>query len=878
MFGHIFSPRLARTAIALFAALILLFTNRTPAHAGDNNVLWDYLYHSANGANPRTELVPGESYSFLRVAPDGNVYSTTNVEVYLLANWLDLSSANVRYWDGAERWVAMTWVKNITASFRGRPSRTYDLWRAIIPARPVGTTVYYRVQAVDGSAAAYLKAANGQLVNPMGQHVRGFANDPDDYSYTVVGGGATATPTRTPTRTPTGQPTFQPPTNTPGAPTSTPNTACSGAAAGDANIRTAQVLHDSTQLTYRSPFGSIPAGGSATLKLRTCANDVTAVQVLVWRTGDPLNAPSNTYNLSVGTVLNGYAFWQANVPAPSTQVDQWYQFRVIDGSRTGYYAVLAGGNNSGPGAWSDTLADRSWRLGTSPAEYIVPSWMQDAVIYQIFPERFRNGDTSNDPPAGTVRYGPNTCGGNCLTTFHTNWNDLPGQNFGLDFFGGDLQGIIDKINDNYFTNLGVNVIYLNPIFEASSNHGYDTNDYYNVAARFGGNAKFDQLIIAANAKNIRIVLDAVFNHAGADSKYVDGYGRNRYPSDVGACEGTNPYRSWFTQGTSGSGCTNGWGWVGWMGYETIPEFVENAPVKEFFFRGGSAQSPGGVSVSQFWLNKGIAGWRFDVAQDITHSFFQEMRPYYKSTYGNNNVLMLGEVTGGCDWNLYKAYVNSAELDSAMNYCFRDWARDYANGGVPSAFDNNYNNFRGLFAYSSWRIMMNLISSHDSPRMLNLLNGDKGRLKLTALLQMTLPGAPSVYYGDEVALPGGGDPDNRRTYPWADRGGNPDNDMYNHFRTVITLRKNNSALRGGDVKTLLVNDGQRVYSYLRWDASQKIVVVLNNGTSAQTVSIPVASDLPNGAVLTDALNGGTYTVTNGTITVSVNGLWGRVLVR
>lgn len=692
-----------------------------------------------------------------------------------------------------------------------------------------------------------------------------------------------STPTVTGTPGPSPTPTITP---TPGG------SPCGVTSTGDNAIGTDFIYHNSLDPLYRDPLGSIPMTGTAKLTLRTCANDVQEVLAWVWKTGAGTN-PSFIYTAVLSNTANGYNYWQVDVPGPNVLVDQWYQFKVTDGTRTGYYRV-ADTSNSGPGAWSDTWIDRSWKLGTLPVpppDYDVPSWMQDAVIYQIFPDRFRNGDPSNDPPAytaGVAIYGPTTCNGYphghgsgplCIVDKRPSWNDpLLIPSWGLDFYGGDLQGVLDKINEGYFNDLGVNVLYFNPIFEASSNHGYDTNDYYAIRAYFGDNAKFEELITAANAHGLRIILDGVYNHAGSDSRYNDGYGLNRWP-DTGACEGASPYRSWFKPGSSGSGCTDGWSWSGWYGYETIPEFLEVDAVKAFFYRGGSPQSPAGTSVTEYWLNKGIAGWRFDVAQDISHTWWQDMRPYVKEGYGSSETLLLGEVTGGCDWGLYQSYVNAGELDSAMNYCFRDWGISFANGTAPSNFDGALNSFRGLFSHSAFYSMMNLISSHDSPRALRLLNDDKSKLKLLVLLQMTLPGAPSVYYGDEVGMTGGGDPDNRRTYPWADTGGSPDMLLYEHYKTVIGIRQAHSALRNGELATLLVDDANQLYSYIRWNNQERVVIVLNNSAdNVNTAVVPVADYFSDGVVLVDVLNGNLpYTVVNGTITLGVNARWGHILV-
>ncbi len=719
----------------------------------------------------------------------------------------------------------------------------------------------------------------------------------------------TPTPTATPTTGPTPTPTATPTTGPTPTPTPTSPSGCAGAAAGDGVAATASLYHTNTDPAYKTPTGAIQPTESALLRLRTCQNDVQGVQVLVWRTGDPLASPSFTYAAAVISSDGVYSLWEAT--APGDTVNLWYQFKITDGATLGYFHPASG--NTGPGVWyTGALQNPSWSLPviqptpTPPADFAVPAWLTDAVIYQIFPDRFRNGSTANDPVDGVKVYEPNGCSdyphakpdpaaGGCQQDLRA-WTDpLLNPSWGFDFHGGDLQGVIDKINAGYFNELGVNTLYLNPIFEASSNHGYETNDYFTVRAFFGGNAAFDQLIAAATAKGLRVILDGVFNHAGMDSKYLDPY--NRYPSVVGACESAaSPYRSWFTPGDKGVGvCSDGWGWKGWYGYATLPEFVDAADgVRDLFFRSGAAGSPDGKSVSHYWQEKGIAGWRYDVAQDITHNFFADMRPYVKGTnatgavYGDGEQVMLGEVTGGCDWYLYQSYINGNELDSVMNYCFRDWASGYGNGDAPGQFDSKYNQFRALFPQSAWMGFMNLISTHDSPRMLHYLGGDKARLKLVTLLQFTLPGAPSVYYGDEVGMSGGGDPDNRRTFPWPDINGglNGQGDSYDagmlaHFKTILGLRRDHSALRRGDVTTLLVDDASKIYSYIRWDANERIVVVLNNDITGagHSATIPVGDHLADGTVLTDLLNPGySVAVSGGEIVVNpVAALWGRVLL-
>lgn len=693
--------------VALVSSLIVGTGNFKTYAAQDNNVLWDYLYHGAATGNPRTEFVPGETFTFLDVGSSGLVQPSASVTVYALTDWMDTTGMSVRYWDTAEHWVSMTWVKNITTAFHSQPSRKYDLWKAVLPGQPLGRTVYYRIRVTDGSANAYLKAGGGTYTNPLGQVVRSTNDDPNDYSYTVV---------------------------------------------------------------------------------------------------------------------------------------------------------------------------------TPP-----PAWAQDAVIYYIFPDRFRNGDTSNDPANNSAKlYGDTTaCGVTpCVQSFHSNWNDAVNGNAG-EFFGGDLKGITDKLD--YIKELGANTIYLTPIFAAQSNHGYDTNDYYAVAARFGGLTAFKNLITAAHDRGMRVIVDGVYGHAGSASKYVDAYGKNRW-TEIGACESTSAtFRTWFQSGVSDGGCAGGWKWRPFLGdpvNSTLAEYNESDTVKNFFYKGGNAASPGGVAVVTYWQTQqldnvigagrapGIDGWRFDAVQ--TKGWWAELRGYATNN-GARQPFLIAELTGGCSESeglpaAYGTQANSTQFDSAMNYCLMWPIINFATGGNPTDFDGRYNYLRGVQPIANWNVMFNMISTHDVGRVLTHVGGVKQSEKLAVLLQMTLPGAPAIYYGDEVGLSGGSFDGNRKTFPW----GSGDTDMCGHYKTVISVRNGHSALRGGYFKSLMADNTSHVLSFLRWNGSEKIVVALNNGGSNSTVDITVAGDIPDGTVLNNLLNGGTVTVSGGKVHVTVNSKWGVIL--
>ncbi len=812
------------------------------ATVGDGNVVTAEVYHSNQEVAYRD---PVGSVSML-VSPTLRLRTCRN----------DVSQVQVLVWQTGEPLEGPGTLLNAVAE----PSGAYDYWTVEVPPPGVLINQWYQFKVVDGSTTGFYNPVSG--------------NDGPGKWYTAA----------------TQQnPSWSLPRNDDGPP---PPPDCDGVAVGDNQIRSTPLYHIDTDLTYRDPLGSIAMGESALMTLRTCKNDVQTVTAWVWKTGAGAN-PSYTYTATVAYSDSDYDYWQMVVPAPDVFTDQWYQFKVVDGAASGYYHPRSG--NTGPGAWSVTGPGSSWKLGTTagplPPVENIPAWIQDAVIYQIFPDRFYNGNTANDALIeGTEVYGDRArpgCDGypharpggltdGCIHDLR-GWSDpLLIPSWGMDYHGGDLQGITAKINAGYFNDLGVNTLYLNPIFEASSNHGYDTNDYYSVRDYFGGDAAFDEFLMAAKANGLRVILDAVFNHVGMDSSYIDWKKVN-----YGACEAVaSPYRAWFIPGNDGAvfQCASGWGWKGWYGYGTIPEVVDdNDDVRDFFFRGGSPQIPGfanGMSVSEYWIDKGIDGWRYDVAQDISNDWFREMRPYIKEQYGSADILMLGEVTGGCAaGGLYEAYTRGDQLDSVMNYCFRDWMAGFASGNSPEFFANSFDDFRAQYPPEIFYAMMNLISTHDSPRLFQMVGSDYTNLKLAVLLQMMLPGAPSVYYGDEVGLPGGSDPDNRRTYPW---GNAPDPTMYNHFKTVIGIRNTYSALRGGDYQRLLA--ANNIYAFARWDTEDTVIVALRNIASSANATLSVSAYFADGTVLTDVLNNNaTYTVSGGNVVVPVNGKWGVVLV-
>ena len=414
---------------------------------------------------------------------------------------------------------------------------------------------------------------------------------------------------------------------------------------------------------------------------------------------------------------------------------------------------------------------------------------------------------------------------------------------------------------------------------------------------------------------MKLVLDMVPNHVSSDSIYFDRFGQH---PEVGACESVDsPYRSWFyfrPASPAGTGvCAGDTMYEAWAGVETLPKVntTDNAAVRNFWLRDADA-------TAKYWLQQGADGYRVDVVPDIAPSFFTEWRPILRST--KPDVMTYSETWGETD---VRPVVLGDKFDSTMNYRYatallsflRDTPFSDGDGNLgltplkPSQFEAALRAMQEDYPEPAWSTAMNLLDSHDTNRAVVKLDHDgitgsganrtpvngfadgKARLKTVAILQYTLPGAPTIYYGDEVGLAGFGsdvprdDPYNRQPYPWADEPGysalpawrQADAGLLAHYRKMGQMRGKYSFLRTGSLDTLLADDTAMALAYGRKNGDGVGITVINRAKTQQTVTFKVGGYLPNGLTLTDALNGGDYTVTNGMLSVPVNGLWGAVLV-
>ena len=552
-----------------------------------------------------------------------------------------------------------------------------------------------------------------------------------------------------------------------------------------------EVLHDSQNSIYRSPFGAQKTGTEVTLRLT--APEYALCTLRLWTAKGEKKQKMEQVGF-----YNGQPLYETVLTLPTEPVILWYAFLVETGGKTLWY-----GNNrenlGGVGQISSHLPP-SFQITVYDAAYETPKWLRNGILYQIFVDRYSDG--------GKPLLHKKTD----LVT-HETWDELPdlytedeeGNARDHDFFGGNLEGIrqnLPKLRD-----LGVTVLYLNPIFEAASNHKYDTGDYKKIDPTFGTEEDFSALCAEAKECGIRILLDGVFSHTGDDSLYFNRLGH--YDS-LGAYQSPDsPYFDWyrFRSFPDKYAC--------WWNIPTLPELDKNCPTYRKFIYGSSD------SVTAKWLRAGASGWRLDVADELPDDFITGLRNRVKAT--DPDAAVLGEVwedaSNKVSYGILREYALGNSLDSVMNYPLREMLLDFFTEKIPSAdvkkrLDSLCENYPPQLFYS----LMNLLGSHDRMRVLSVLSGIEcenvpkakwhalepteaqlalAKKKLVALFAMVcaLPGMPALYYGDEVGLTGAGDPYCRKPYPW----GKEDTNLRDKLQALISMRKESDVLRLGTLE-------------------------------------------------------------------------------
>ncbi len=462
-----------------------------------------------------------------------------------------------------------------------------------------------------------------------------------------------------------------------------------------------------------------------------------------------------------------------------------------------------------------------------------PDWVKDAIFYQIFPDRFAK--STKVPKSSNLEV----------------WDSLPTPH---GYKGGNLYGVIEHLD--HLEKLGVSAIYFCPVFQSGSNHRYHTHDYFNVDPMLGGNKALEDLIEAAHARGMKVVLDGVFNHAsrgffqfhdilenGAQSAYLDWFNIKGFPLNAYETKDPPNYQAWW-------------------GYPALPEFNTDTPaVREFLW-----------GVAEYWIQKGIDGWRLDVPNEIDDdAFWQEFRRRVKNI--NPEAYIVGEI-----WGDASRWLKGDQFDAVMNYVFTTISYEFlaADSMQPEIIaETGLKHFQKLdaagFALKLEALLklhpteitqsqLNLLGSHDTPRVMSVTGGDILSVKLMTVLQMTLPGAPCVYYGDEIGLEGERDPDCRRGMPWEKETWNLE--LLDFTTQAIAVRNQVSALRQGSYKTLYASDMTVVFERKLEDSVA--IVVLNAGKKSQSLAL---ENLENGNYV-EHFGKSTIVATDGLMTLEV----------
>ena len=625
-------------------------------------------------------------------------------------------------------------------------------------------------------------------------------------------------------------------------------------------FRKRAVYSDETKY-FRSPFEPRP-GDDVTIRIRTSRNNVDAVYFISGALREPMDLSESR---------GGFDYYAITIPVREETI--FYYFELQVGTMTCYYNKL--------GITRDLGERNAFRIVPG---FSTPDWARGAVMYQIYPDRFRNGDPSNNVLSGEYAYLEQH------SSHVEDWDRCPENMDVRNFYGGDLQGIEEKLD--YLEKLGVDVIYLNPIFVSPSNHKYDIQDYDHIdphltkivkdggslldaedmnnqhASKFitrvtdpenlrASDEYFAHFCGEVHRRGMKIILDGVFNHCGSFNKWLDreriyegqsGYEHGAY------VDSESPYRSFFKFNNEHAWPYNEF-YDGWWGYNTLPKlnYEESEKLVEYI-----------LSIGRKWVSPPycVDGWRLDVAADLGHSseynhhFWKRFREAVKEA--NPNAIILAEHYG----DTYE-WLKGDEWDTVMNYdAFMEPVSWFLTGmekhsdefredllGNGDSFRDAMNYHMASFTAPSLQCAMNELDNHDHSRFLTRTNHYVGRvgnlgsraasqdinpavLREAVLIQMTFVGAPTIYYGDEVGLVGFTDPDNRRTYPW----GHEDLDLLEFYRKAIHLHKSHPAFTDGSYKDLC--SGYHSVVYGRFTTDEQYVIAVNSGADPIALEIPV----------------------------------------
>lgn len=580
-------------------------------------------------------------------------------------------------------------------------------------------------------------------------------------------------------------------------------------------------MFHSRSLACKKPYGAAPAG----MKVEFAAyprreQGISRMTLWVEEDGQQAEAyPMRWFGLAEARDKYGASF----TPPHAGLYWYWFTFDTADGPR--FCARGYGGRCE----VLDSMGDR-FQLTVYDPSYRPPRWFGEGITYNIFPDRFCR-DRDPVQPEGE---------GIAPRVLHENWDDLPvyrpdehGEILNNDFFGGTLRGVYAKLD--YLESLHVTTIYFNPIFQAYSNHRYDTGDYKRIDPLLGCEEDFRALCSEAARRGMRVVLDGVFNHTGYDSRYFNA--RGHYDS-VGAFQSKeSPYFSWFDF----HNWPNEYG--SWWGIYTLPQVNESdGSYQDYIIEDED-------SVVRRWLRLGASGWRLDVADELPDSFIQKLNAAARKE--KSDALIIGEVwedaSNKIAYSERRRYFQGGELDSVMNYPLRDAILGFLNGGTAEHFAESMECIRENYPRDVFYNLMNVVGTHDTARALTLFGVTENewkmdrngrahyqlppdrlevalrRLRMAAVIQFTMPGSPTIYYGDEAGQQGFEDPFNRRTYPW----GHENQELLAFYRKLCEIRAEEQTLADGDLQFSDTTAGA-LLRYERTSGDSRLVIVVNRG--------------------------------------------------
>ena len=586
------------------------------------------------------------------------------------------------------------------------------------------------------------------------------------------------------------------------------------------------IPYNSRDIFFKDKFGSISAGEEIHLRLCMPRSFCCSKAIFMLRRDDGHYEERDM--LWAGMADDNTEIWDIHTTI-ETEGLYWYHFDYVSSYGRSSILQTEGGIGDFVGA---PTARKDWQLTVTERDFTTPDWLKGGIIYQIFPDRFYNSGAKkeNVPEDRILR----TDWGN-----EPEWRPTPeGKVLNNDFFGGDLKGIGEKLP--YLKDLGVTCIYLNPIFESHSNHRYDTADYGKIDPLLGTEEDFKKLCKDAKKQGIHIILDGVFSHTGDDSVYFNRKGRYNTLGAYNSPE--SPYYKWYKFTNYPDKYQSWWGFV------TLPEVIEEGEEYRNFING-----KGGII--EKWLKAGADGFRLDVADELPDIFIDELRARLKET--KPDALLMGEVwedaTTKHSYGSRRRYLLGSQFDSVMNYPFANAILDFCRSGKAESFMSTVMQIVENYPKQCLDVMMNHIGTHDTERAITKIAGESceyrdrqwqschslgdkyekgiGLLKCAVALQYTLPGVPSVYYGDEAGLEGYKDPFNRGCYPW----GNENRELIDFYKTMGKIRKENSVFQKGYFSP--VSSMLGCVAYRRHDENGNVMVIVNRNEHSISYRLP-----------------------------------------